>query len=68
VFPTEDGVFRVAYRSLLPAVVQDGALVWTCEVESDVFGAGVAQGLAVLTPTPDGQVSADIRNHVTFWD
>ncbi|MFM2160555.1 MAG: hypothetical protein RLZZ383_67 [Pseudomonadota bacterium] len=67
VFPTDDGVYRVAYRSLLPAVIQDGALVWTCEVESEDFGAGVAQGLAILTPTAEGEVAADIRNHVTFW-
>jgi hypothetical protein len=67
VFASPRGLHRIAYWSLVPAVVRDGALVWTCEIESDEFGSGVAQGSARLTPDGQGSLKADIRNHLTFW-
>jgi hypothetical protein len=67
VFESEMGLHRVAYWTLRPVIENQGALVWTCEVASDDFGEGIAQGLAVLTVDAAGIVEADIRNHVTFW-
>jgi len=67
VFASQTGLRRIAYWSLVPVVVRNGALVWTCEVESAEYGSGVAQGSARLTPDGRGSLKADIRNNLTFW-
>ena len=67
VFESELGLHRIAYWTLRPVIENQGALVWTCELDSEDFGSGIAQGLAMLTVDDAGTVDADIRNHVTFW-
>jgi hypothetical protein len=67
VFESELGLHRIAYWSLRPVIENQGALVWTCEVDSPDFGTGIAQGMAVLTLDSAGVVDVDLRNHVAFW-
>ena len=67
VFESELGLHRIAYWTLRPVIDNQGAAVWTCELDSPDFGTGIAQGLAILTLDDAGVVEADIRNHVVFW-
>ncbi len=61
----EDIVFH--FTTALPIqTVASGVAAFTCDVESDRFGAGIGQGIISNVPIGDGMVKANFRNVLTF--
>lgn len=66
------GAFReiiISYRAGSPVIpLFDGSLHFRCELTSEEFGAGLAEGVAVPIPLGNGMIQQDIRNVLTFSD
>lgn len=57
----------IHYQSGKPIVANaDGSLMFQCQLISDTFGEGLAQGIADQVAFENGQVKMNIRNVLTF--
>lgn len=48
--------------------VTGGRAAFFCDIDSDDFGAGLAQGVNALVPIGGGMLKANVRNVITFSD
>ncbi|MDQ3549844.1 MAG: hypothetical protein M3439_13610, partial [Chloroflexota bacterium] len=57
----------IHYQSGEPIIPNaSGAIMFRCELISDEFGHGLAQGISAPQTLPDGSVQANVRNVLTF--
>jgi hypothetical protein len=67
--PAPDPII-IHYRSEEPIVenpyLDPPGIMFLCVLEHEEWGEGVAQGISVTQPGPDGKVQSNIRNILTF--
>ena len=51
---------------IIPNADQNGGMFFRCELFSEEFGAGLAQGVVAPEMLPDGRIHQNIRNVLTF--
>jgi hypothetical protein len=51
---------------IIPNADQNGGMFFRCELFSEEFGEGLAQGIVAPQMLPDGRIHQNIRNVVTF--
>lgn len=57
----------IHYQSGEPIIpTASGAIMFRCELISDEFGHGLAQGISAPQTLPDGTIQANVRNVLTF--
>lgn len=62
--PTE---IIIRYQAGSPVIPnEDGSVMFRCEVFSDEYGTGLAQGISAPVPLGDGTIRANNRNVLTF--